>query len=218
MTQALNNWTILYYALPVAAFILGAVPFSFITAKLWKGVDVRKQGSLNPGASNVFRTAGPGPGIVAFILDTTKGAAPVFAAQLLADAAGDMPLRPVWYSLLVGFMAAAGHIWTPFLGFKGGKGVATFMGVFIVIFPRGVVLALTVAVVVIALTRYFSLGSLSGALILPMSYFLFTDRVWDPERLPILIVCCMASALLFVQHRGNIMRLIKGNEFGTRQK
>ena len=94
-----SQWTALYWALPVLSFLLGAVPFAFITAKLWKGVDVRKQGSLNPGASNVFRTAGPAPGILAFFLDTTKGAAPVLAAQWLSDVVLEAPVRPIWYCL-----------------------------------------------------------------------------------------------------------------------
>lgn len=205
------------WLLPIAAFLSGAIPFAVLVGKMW-GVDVRTAGSGNPGASNVFRTCGPVPGIIVFILDAAKGGLPVLAARLLPSVlhAEPDPVLTIWLALVSGMAAALGHIFSPFLGFKGGKGVATFLGVFLVIFPEGVLLAIAAAALIILLTRTFSLGSLVGAVILPCAYFLFTERLWAPENLPILIITALAALLVIIRHRDNIKRLRNGTEHRVR--
>lgn len=205
------------WLLPFAAFLSGAVPYAVFIGKLW-GVDVRTAGSKNPGASNVFRTAGPVPGLLAFLMDAVKGAAPVLCAKLLPGILEPSPsaLFVIWLELACGLAAALGHIYSPFLGFKGGKGVATFFGVFLIIFPEGVLVAVAAAALVILLTRTFSLGSLVGAVILPAAYFLFTEHIWAPENLPILIVTLAAAALVLFRHRENIKRIRSGTEHKVR--
>lgn len=205
------------WLLPLVAFLSGSIPFAVIIGRMW-GVDVRTAGSGNPGASNVFRTAGPVPGVLCFFLDAAKGALPVLAARLLPgmlQSAPD-PVFVIWLALISGMSAALGHIFSPFLNFKGGKGVATFLGVFLIIFPEGVLLAIAAAALVILLTRTFSLGSLVGAIILPCSYFLFTDHLWAAENLPILIITVIAALLVLVRHRDNIKRLRSGTEHKVR--
>jgi glycerol-3-phosphate acyltransferase PlsY len=203
--------------LPLAAFVSGSIPFAVIVGKMW-GVDVRTAGSGNPGASNVYRTCGPVPGVLVFVLDAAKGALPVLAARLLPAAleTSPDPVFVIWLALVTGMASALGHIFSPFLGFKGGKGVATFLGVFLVIFPEGVLLAIAAAALIILLTRTFSLGSLVGAVILPCAYFLFTEHLWAAENLPILIITVLAAILVVLRHRDNIKRLRSGTEHKVR--
>lgn len=205
------------WLLPLAAFLSGSIPFAVIIGKMW-GVDVRTAGSRNPGASNVFRTAGPVPGVLVFILDAAKGALPVLGARLLPGILESSPdlVFVIWLELATGMAAALGHIYSPFLGFKGGKGVATFLGVFLVIFPQGVLLAIAAGALIILLTRTFSLGSLVGAVILPCAYFLFTERLWAADNLPILIITVLAALLVLYRHRDNIKRLRSGTEHKVR--
>ncbi len=203
--------------LPFLSFLLGAVPFSFLIGKA-AGLDIREHGSGNPGASNVYRVVGRPQGALAFILDTGKGAVPAFAAGMLYDhlVPGSFLLPRVWYIILCGFASAVGHVWTPFLGFRGGKGVATLLGFFAVLFPKGLAVTLVLAVVLILVTRIFSVGSLAGAVVLPLSYFYFSPEPFSAEEWPVLAITLIASALVFYRHRENIARLVRGKEFGTR--
>lgn len=208
---------VLAAGLPFLAFLLGAVPFSFLIGKA-AGMDIREHGSGNPGASNVYRVVGRWQGALAFIFDTGKGAVPALVAGILYDhlVPGSFLLPRVWFVILCGFAAAVGHVWTPFLGFRGGKGVATLLGFFAVLFPKGLAAALFVAVILILVTRIFSVGSLAGAVILPVSYFVFSSDPFGAEEWPVLVISLLASALVFYRHRENIARLVRGKEFGTR--
>lgn len=201
------------------AFLLGSIPFAVIIGRLG-GVDVLTQGSKNPGASNVYRLAGPVYGICVFATDIGKGAFPAFLGSYMATHFGDagMPANvlSIWMQLGAGFCAALGHIFSPFLKFKGGKGVATFLGVFMYVFPPGVLLTGIVAGTVILITRYFSAGSICGAIVLPISYFIFKTPYFSDENWPILLVTLIASFLLLFLHRGNIVRLMRGTEHKTR--
>ncbi len=209
------------YLLFPLGFISGAIPFAVIIGRM-RGIDVMTQGSHNPGASNVYRLAGPVPGILVFILDAAKGAVPTLAAIYWTshDFSGHgTPVDPVlrtWLELGAGFCAGLGHIFSPFLKFRGGKGVATFLGMFLVIFPAGILLACAAAAIVILLTKYFSVGSITGAVLLPLSYFLFVDEIWAPQNVPVLCMSALASLLILFRHRENIVRLAKGTEHRTR--
>jgi glycerol-3-phosphate acyltransferase PlsY len=197
--------TSLYLAwLLLAAYFLGSIPFGLLLAKLLGGADVRKAGSGNIGAANVARVAGPLAGILTLLLDTAKGAAAVWlAARLTNESAAWM--------MLAALAALAGHCFPVWLKFKGGKGVATALGVFLALCPLAALAALLLFAIVVAYWRYVSLGSISAAAAIPLlMYFL-----WAPHHAPPLIIALgsLAAALLVVyKHAGNIQRLVQGEE------
>jgi glycerol-3-phosphate acyltransferase PlsY len=190
--------------LVLAAYFLGSIPFGLLLAKLFGGSDVRKAGSGNIGAANVARVVGPLAGILTLVLDTAKGAAAVLlAARLTHESAAWM--------MLAALAALAGHCFPVWLKFKGGKGVATALGVFLALCPLAALAALLLFALVAACWRYVSLGSISAAAAMPLlMYFL-----WAPHHAPPLIITfgSLAAALLVVyQHRANIQRLVRGEE------
>jgi acyl phosphate:glycerol-3-phosphate acyltransferase len=197
--------TALYFAwLLLAAYFLGSIPFGLLLAKHLGGADVRKAGSGNIGAANVARVAGPLAGILTLLLDTAKGAAAVWlAARFTHESAAWM--------MLAALAALAGHCFPVWLKFKGGKGVATALGVFLALCPLAALAALLLFAIVVAYWRYVSLGSISAATAIPLlMYFL-----WAPHHAPPLIIAfgSLAAALLVVyKHAGNIQRLVQGEE------
>ena len=201
-----------YAAVLLVSFLVGALPFSWLLGKL-AGFDLRRAGSGNPGATNLYRAAGARWGVPGLLLDVAKGAAPAALALWL------FPYLTA-AAVLAAAAAIAGHIWTPFLGFRGGKGVATAAGGFLALNPLLIVIAVAVFLVVVASTRYVSLGSLSGAVIAfvaSLAIPLFTRRPVDPYFVAFCAVC--AAALIFA-HRKNISRLLAGTEskLGGRKK
>src|SRR6266704_6503188 len=190
--------------IPLAAYILGSIPFGLILAKLFGRTDVRKGGSGNIGATNVARVVGPLAGILTLILDVAKGSAAVLlAARLSQDSA-------TWM-MIAGIAALAGHCFPVWLKFKGGKGVATAAGVFLVLSPLACLGAVILFLLVVIFWRYVSLGSVSAAAAMPLLiYFL-----WAPRHAPPLAVTvgALAAALLILyKHRGNLERLREGAE------
>jgi glycerol-3-phosphate acyltransferase PlsY len=188
----------------LAAYFLGSIPFGLLLAKLFGGGDVRKTGSGNIGAANVARVAGPLAGILTLVLDTAKGAAAVLlAARFTHESA-------VWM-MLAALAALVGHCFSVWLKFKGGKGVATALGVFLALCPPAALAALLLFALVTACWRYVSLGSISAAAAMPLlMYFL-----WAPHRAPPLIISVgslAATLLVIYQHRANIGRLVRGEE------
>ncbi len=209
------SFELIRFFFPLFAFLCGSVPFSVIIGRVWAGIDVREHGSGNPGASNVFRVVSPAAGILAFLLDVGKGVLPVALAGLVTRGLSED--ASVWYLLLNGLLAGMGHIFSPFLGFRGGKGVATFAGVFLVLFPNGMLVAAGVFLVCIALFRIFSLGSILGALALPVSYFIFTADPFKSANLPLLGICVLAVLLILARHTDNLKRLVRGQELSMFQ-
>jgi acyl phosphate:glycerol-3-phosphate acyltransferase len=188
----------------LAAYFLGSIPFGLLLGKLLGGADVRKTGSGNIGAANVTRVVGPLAGIFTLALDTAKGAAAVWlAARFTQESAAWM--------MLAALAALAGHCFPIWLKFKGGKGVATALGVFLALCPLAALAALLLFAIVVAYWRYVSLGSISAAAAIPLlMYFL-----WAPHHAPPLIIAfgSLAAALLVVyKHAGNIQRLVQGKE------
>lgn len=198
--------------LPVLAFLLGAVPFPFIVARLVGGIDIREHGSGNPGASNVFRVVGAPAGIVTFILDCAKAMVAVKLASWFIPEGWLAMDQFVWFKIGLGVLAVCGHVWSPFLGFRGGKGVATVIGVFWIIFPMGLLTGALCGLAVIVVYRFFSLGSLVGVFALPIAYFLLQEQPWHPASLPILYLSLIANLLVLMRHTDNIKRLISGRE------
>jgi glycerol-3-phosphate acyltransferase PlsY len=188
----------------LAAYFLGSIPFGLLLAKLFGGGDVRKTGSGNIGAANVARAAGPLAGILTLVLDTAKGAAAVLlAARFTHESAAWM--------MLAALSALVGHCFSVWLKFKGGKGVATALGVFLALCPPAALAALLLFALVTACWRYVSLGSISAAAAMPLLMYFF----WAPHHAPPLVISfgSLAATLLVVyQHRANIQRLVRGEE------
>jgi glycerol-3-phosphate acyltransferase PlsY len=181
----------------LAAYLLGSIPTGLLLAKAC-GVDIRTAGSGNIGATNVYRTLGRSVGILTLIGDCLKGAVPVLAAKSLG-----MDVR--WVAA-VGLAAFLGHVYTVFLGFKGGKGVATALGVFLGTSPGAVLLALAVFALVLWKGRYVSLASITAAAAMPVFVALL-------DRQPVIIaMTVLVSSLVIYKHRENIRRLRSGTE------
>jgi len=192
----------------VCAYLLGAVPFGFLIAKL-KGVDIRTVGSGNIGATNVFRSVSKPLGVLTFALDTLKGFCGVqlmpLALACLTGSAIDGMALPVF----CGAMTVAGHNWTCFLGFKGGKGIATSAGMLLGLSPAGVGIALLVWIVAFVSTRYVSVASIIAAVAMGIAVWplhLNTQGVWFPAVLTLL------ALVAIWKHRTNIARLRAGTE------
>jgi glycerol-3-phosphate acyltransferase PlsY len=193
----------------VLGYLMGAVPFSLVVARLTKGIDLRQHGSGNLGAANTFRTLGPGPGVAVLLLDAGKGvASAVVAAALWRSSSG---LGKTDLMLLAGLAAIVGHIWTVFASFKGGKGVATAAGVFAAVAPAAFVICLGVWTATVVLSRYISLGSILAAVSLPVAVYLTAARETQGWK-RILLVSVLVAVIVVVRHRGNIARILRGNE------
>ena len=191
------------------SYAVGSIPFAYLAGAA-AGVDLRKEGSGNLGATNVFRVLGWKIGILVFIADALKGALPVLLLPPRIDAPGD----PVLWALACGVAAIFGHVRPVYLAFrKGGKGVATAAGVFFALAPLPMLITFAVFVAIVLGTGYVSLGSLVAALLLP-TLLLFTHGATSPLFIASVIIACF----VFFTHRANIGRLRRGEEhrFGKR--
>ena len=188
------------------AFLLGAVPFGYLAGRM-RGIDLRAHGSGNIGATNTLRVLGTPTGIVVLLLDVLKGLLPVLVAGRLDGGAG----ANGWTLVGAGLAAILGHTFSPFLRFKGGKGVATSLGVLIGLSPLVAGLALGLFLLVVAVTRYISLGSILAALTQALLFWLplFDGRA---APLPFRLLGLLAATFVIIKHRGNIERLRKGTE------
>ncbi len=184
--------------LVLCSYCIGSIPTGLLLAKAFGGVDIRTKGSGNIGATNVYRTLGRKIGIMTLIGDCLKGLLPVLAAKVL-----DLP--DMWVAL-IGLAAFLGHIFPVFLRFKGGKGVATALGVFLATSPFAVLAALGVFIVVLAKWRFVSLASISAAAVMPALATII-------DRNPMIVAMSLAiSAIVIIKHHENIKRLRNGTE------
>jgi acyl phosphate:glycerol-3-phosphate acyltransferase len=186
------------------AYLIGSIPFGLLLAKLLAGRDIRKSGSGNIGATNVARVVGPAAGVLTLVLDAAKGAFAVW----LAGRFSDYRATPM---MLAGVTALLGHCYPVWLKFKGGKGVAPALGIFLALAPLAAVCDLMVFIIVVMMWRYVSLGSVSAAAAMPLLvYFL-----WAPGHAPPLVVTfgtLFAAALVIFKHDANLQRLVDGTE------
>jgi glycerol-3-phosphate acyltransferase PlsY len=204
------SWQIAILISAVAGYICGATPFGYLAGKL-KGIDIRRHGSGNIGATNAIRVLGKGIGIPVFILDMLKGWLPVFAAKAwLANNGASLEMISA-AAVAAGFTAVLGHMFTFWLHFKGGKGVATMAGVLIGLEPLAMLGGLAAWLVVLFLTRYVSLASLASAIGVPasMALLMMSRRQWDWIMLALGLA---VMVLVFLRHRSNISRLLAGTE------
>ena len=197
------------------SYFLGGIPTGYLIGRL-KGIDIRQHGSGNPGTANVYRTMGALPGIITFAADFLKGFAPSFIAihYFYCEGATWHSLGHWWIPVTAGGLAIAGHIWTPFLGFKGGKGVATSAGVFTALLPWPTAGAFAVFGLVVAITRHISAGSMAASVTLPVLCVFLNP----PERKPLTIMACAVCALIFYTHIPNIRRILRGKELSFEHK
>ena len=203
----LTSWLVL-------GFLAGSIPFGFIVARL-RGVDIRTVGSGNIGMTNVWRVLGWRYGVTVMVLDVLKGFLPLLALGfcLPNSPIADDPGLSVWTRMLTGLAAVLGHTFTPWLRFKGGKGVATAGGMLIGLYQLWVLVPIGIFVVLTLTTRYVSVGSLVAALAVAAVSFAV------PELRPLWPVGVLAAVLVWWTHRSNIQRLLSGteNRFGTKK-
>ncbi len=188
-----------FLILVVLAYLIGAIPCGVVLTRLCGKEDIRQSGSGNIGATNVYRVAGRGFGIATLVGDALKGVIPTLIAASIAS-----------FSITqVAIVAAAtflGHLYPVYLKFKGGKGVATALGIFIVLSPVSVLIAVLVFAALLWKWRYISLGSISAAAVIPFLVFFFE------RSFPLFVATLFISAMVIVRHRANIDRLLSGTE------
>lgn len=191
-------------SIPIAAYLLGSIPFGWLLTRAFGRGDVRKVGSGNIGATNVARAAGLLAGILTLVLDAAKGAGAVLLAEKLANDSAT-------WMMIAAFAALLGHCFPVWLKFKGGKGVAAAAGIFLVLSPLACLAAVILFLLVVIFWRYISLGSVSSAAAMPLLiYFLWAPRHAPP---PAVTVGAVAAALVIIyKHRGNLQRLVEGAE------
>jgi glycerol-3-phosphate acyltransferase PlsY len=191
----------------LASYLVGAIPTSYIAGRLFRGIDLREHGSKNLGATNVYRTLGWRYAVPVGLFDIAKGTVPVL---LFAPRVSNSQL----FALACGIAAIVGHVFSVFVRFRGGKGVATAAGVMLGLTPLAIGIAALVWMAVVALSGYVSLASVAAAAVFPVAVFLL-ER---PERPEILWVDALVAAAIIWLHRGNIRRLLNGTEsrFGRR--
>jgi len=215
----------LYAGAVVQAYLLGAIPFGYLLARYVAGIDVRSVGSGNIGATNVGRAAGVKLGLAAFVLDLAKGlaGATVIPFSMFVIAGGKVDVQSgVVRSIFTGggftdlkiacaFAAVAGHVWPVFLGFRGGKGVATGLGAMIGLAPAPTLAAFGVWAVTAAVFRYVSFVSITAAAALPLLFAAF-ERADLARQWRLFAAVILVAAIVVWRHRGNIRRLVNGTE------
>lgn len=192
-----------FILLHVAAFFLGAIPVGYLIGRL-KGVDVRSEGSGNTGATNLARTLGKKAGLLTLIGDMFKGILSVLLAVIF-----EFRSPVVDPGATLGFFAILGHCFSPFLRFKGGKGVATSLGVFLILVPLETVLCVFLFLATVTLSRFVSLGSLVAVGCMPVILLL---RGLDTTSSTLIVTSVLTALLIFSRHRANILRLCSGTE------
>ena len=203
MTREATGWTLL-----AASYLLGSIPFGLLLGKRVAGVDVRQAGSGNIGATNVARTAGKGLGVLTLLLDAAKGALAVVATALLMGERTD----GAW-ATAAGLAAFLGHVFPPWLRFRGGKGVATAFGVFLVLDPRVGLVAAAVFGLAFLATRTVSLASLAASLAVAGSAAVLRGGDDTVAR-----VAAAVMLVVIVRHQSNIRRILRGEESRVRRR
>ena len=211
MNDSASPGPLLATLLSLGAFFLGAIPFGFVAGRL-RGIDLREEGSKNIGATNTLRVLGPVAGVIVLLLDVAKGLLPVLLARQAL-------LLPSWWVVGIGLLAVLGHIYSPFVRFRGGKGVATSLGVLFGLSPMIAGATLLLFAIVVGVTRYVSLGSILGAILQAALFWIVPPAATFAENLPYRLFSLVVALFVIVRHRENIKRLLKGteNRFGVKK-
>jgi len=200
----MSNLSLALLSIPVAAYLLGSIPFGLLFAKLFGGGDVRKSGSGNIGATNVARVAGPVAAILTLLFDVAKGAAPVWLAARISNESA------TWMTIAA-LAALLGHCFPIWLNFRGGKGVATAAGAFLMLCPAALLGSVSLFLLVVFFWRYVSLASISAAAAMPLLIYV----LWAPHHAPPMIItfgALAAAGIIVYKHDANIQRLVQGEE------
>jgi acyl phosphate:glycerol-3-phosphate acyltransferase len=190
--------------IPVASYLLGSIPFGVLFTRLFGGGDVRRVGSGNIGATNVARAAGPVAAILTLLCDFAKGAVPVWLAGRISN-------ENATWMMIAALAALLGHCFPIWLGFRGGKGVATAAGAFLVLCPPALLGSVMLFLIVLFFWRYVSLASISAAAAMPLLIYL----LWAPHHAPPLVVtfgALTAGVIIIYKHDANIQRLVQDEE------
>lgn len=195
----MNNFLIL-----LLSYLLGSISFGYLAGRFFRGIDIRDFGSGNTGSTNILRTLGTGPAIIVLLLDAGKG----WVAVYLAHTFTGVPL----VAMLAGIAVVVGHNWPVFYGFRGGRGIATSIGVIAGLAPLVILIAGITGVAVIAVTRYVSLGSVIGSILIPVLMVVLNEPI-EYQAFGFVL-----SILAVWRHRENIVRLLNGteNKFGSK--
>lgn len=195
----------------IIAFFSGSLPSAWLVSSAFCKKDIRLLGSGNPGASNVFRECGAWAGLITLFMDIAKGALPVTLASLsIFSDLGSVEFS--WFQISLGIVAWLGHVFNPFFGFRGGKGVASLIGILSIIFPIGLFYSIASGLVVMSIYRWFSLGSLMGVSLLPIAFFFFLEDPVHARHYPLLVFILLAFIFTHWRHGDNIRRIIQGTE------
>tara|TARA_B100001094_G_C18177226_1_gene798586 strand:- start:986 stop:1669 length:684 start_codon:yes stop_codon:yes gene_type:complete len=201
------------------AYLLGSVPSAVWIGKTFHGIDVREHGSGNAGATNTFRVLGKKAGIPVLLLDIFKGALAINLVWLQSSYEFDNITPITNLKLAFGFCAVVGHIFPIFAGFRGGKGIATLLGIVLAVHPPAALCSLALFLIILTITKYVSLGSILAGIAFP----LFISLVFKTQVLSLVIFSSLVAVLIIVTHQKNIQRLLKNDEnktylFGKRHK
>jgi glycerol-3-phosphate acyltransferase PlsY len=201
----------------ILSYLIGSIPFGVIVGHLWKGIDIRDHGSKNMGFTNVYRVMGTLPAIFVLVLDIGKGMTAVLVLTQIHLLPGS--LSPINLKIVASILVIVGHVFPVFAGFRGGKGIAAGLGALGSIIPLEVSLALILFLLVVIITRYVSLGSLSATGFIFLALWL--ERYYLHKQIPalLIIMITLLTVFIFYNHRSNIKRLLEGNEnkFGRRK-
>ncbi|NVO18245.1 MAG: glycerol-3-phosphate 1-O-acyltransferase PlsY [Bacteroidetes bacterium] len=191
----------------IVAYLLGSISFSVWIGRIFHGIDVREKGSGNAGATNTIRVLGLRTGIIVLLLDTFKAWFSVQLAPLFAHGSLEV-FQLINYSIALGALAVLGHVFPLYTGFRGGKGVASLVGVVIALYPYAFLAVLLWFIFVFVLTRYVSLSSITSAVLFPFLVIL----IFHEKSLSLVILSVFIAVFIPVTHRKNIKRLLKGEE------
>ncbi|WP_158750675.1 glycerol-3-phosphate 1-O-acyltransferase PlsY [Acidobacterium sp. S8] len=199
-----------YLVVAVVAYLLGSIPFGYLLVRFVRHEDIRSKGSGNIGATNVIRSGAKGLGALTFLLDALKGYVAVLAGAWLLHVPGLQAVPQQSAMAIAALFAILGHIYTVWLGFKGGKGVATAFGVFLALAWLPAVAGLVVFIAGLALSRYVSLASILAAVAFPVFAFLLPHRAYTGVLVAVLVI---VPLIVIAKHHQNIQRLAQGTEY-----
>jgi glycerol-3-phosphate acyltransferase PlsY len=201
---------LLYLIVGVVAYLLGSIPFGLILVRIFRKQDIRQQGSGNIGATNVIRSGGKGLGAATFLLDAAKGYVAVLFAWQVGLHVHQTQFQTQNLAATAALCALVGHVYPLWLGFKGGKGVATGFGVFLGITATAALVALAAFIVIFALSRYVSLASIIAAIAFPVAALLLPHEPLTPFMIAVVI---LVPLIVIAKHHANIRRLLAGTEY-----
>lgn len=194
----------------LGSYLVGSIPFGYLAGRL-QGIDIRQAGSCNIGATNVVRVLGKGYGYPVFALDFLKGFAAVKISMFMATAPPPEWNSPEIFGILAAMSSVVGHLYPPWLKFKGGKGVATSAGVLLALTPVAALIGVGIWIFVFWLTRYVSLASITAAVVLPI-VVLVVSSPYQNKRKPLVYSSVCVAAVVVWRHRSNVSRLMRGTE------